>query len=132
MKDHSKFLRTLHSRFEKRGFGKRESWHSRWLAPLFRKDCSISNLKDSRSKVLSFGARKKLVSQRINDLIEIIRILRLNLKILLGLDFQDISLSQLGNLVFQWVQSINYPNQKILTFFSKQNVGDCLSLKDFC
>lgn len=84
---------------EKNGFRKREPWHSRWLAPLFWKDCSISNLKDSRSKVLSFGARKKLVSQRINDLLEIIRILQLNLKILLKSDFQLIRF-QLENFSF--------------------------------
>lgn len=65
----------------------------------------LFNLKDSRSKVLSFGARKKLVSQRINDLIEIIRILQLNLKILLGSDFQDISLS-IGKFSFS-MSSVN-------------------------
>lgn len=61
----------------------------------------LFNQQSKGFSIKSFVFWKKLVSQRINDLIEIIRILRLNLKILLGSDFQDISLSQLGNLVFQ-------------------------------
>lgn len=61
MKDRSKFLRTLHSRFEKNGFRvererERESRDIRDDWPhYFGRIVQSENLKDSRSKVLENG-----------------------------------------------------------------------------